>query len=301
MNFLRILPLLFFSFFSLQIVAAWQPKFKVGDKVVAQNLRATGYNGAIGEIRTVPKDSSGRYGVLFNDPEKPLGLKEENLKKYESIDDILDAVLAEMDGGAPQAAPARRTESSQGSNPQDVVNAIFGNPNGLNAMLAAACSMLGGGELAPGALKEAMNGCSQLFQALGGSDAERVQKIMEKELRRSDSSLNAEFNERARELRASLREGLNRLRALNFSEGTIPEGSRGFSSEEAAKRNNAMENAPFTPQMQGSDCPICLEGLTAEKAIVTPDCSCRACYHKECLEAWLATASSCPTCRKNFR
>ena len=82
MNFLRILPLLFFSFFSLQIVAAWQPKFKVGDKVVAQNLRATQYNGAIGEIRTVPKDSSGRYGVLFNDAEKPLGLKEENLKKH---------------------------------------------------------------------------------------------------------------------------------------------------------------------------------------------------------------------------
>ena len=125
--------------------------------------------------------------------------------------------------------------------------------------------------------------------------------MLEKELRRSDSSLNHEFKEKARELRASLRDGLNRLRAQHFSEGTIPEGSRGFSSEEAAKRNNAMENAPFTPQMQGSDCPICLEGLTAEKAIVTPDCSCRACYHKECLEAWLATASSCPTCRKNFR
>lgn len=301
MNFLRIFFLLFFSFLSFQIVAAWQPKFKVEDKVVAQNLRATQYNGAIGEIKTVPKDASDRYSVLFNGHEKALGLKEENLKKYESIDDILDAALAEMDGGAPQAAPV---SSSQKPNPQSILKAIFGNPEKLSHIFSLTSSMFSGNNVNPTSLREVMGAFADLLQNFGDKGAKRAKEIRTELASLSDQNLVAQFNVRAcelRELRATLRDGLNRLRTQHFPGGVVPEDSQGFRVEESAERNKAMREVPFTPEMGGSKCPICLEELIAGNKIVTPDCPCSAYYHKECLCEWLSTVSSCPTCRKNFR
>ncbi|KAL0303968.1 UNVERIFIED_CONTAM: RING-H2 finger protein ATL74 [Sesamum radiatum] len=47
-----------------------------------------------------------------------------------------------------------------------------------------------------------------------------------------------------------------------------------------------------------TDCPICLgEFLDGEKIRVLPKC--HHCFHVKCVDVWLASHSSCPTCRQS--
>ncbi|KAL6533009.1 hypothetical protein OROMI_027121 [Orobanche minor] len=47
-----------------------------------------------------------------------------------------------------------------------------------------------------------------------------------------------------------------------------------------------------------TECPICLgEFLDGEKIRVLPRC--RHCFHVKCVDVWLASHSSCPTCRRS--
>ncbi|KAL0321763.1 UNVERIFIED_CONTAM: RING-H2 finger protein ATL74 [Sesamum calycinum] len=47
-----------------------------------------------------------------------------------------------------------------------------------------------------------------------------------------------------------------------------------------------------------TDCPICLgEFLDGEKIRVLPNC--HHCFHVKCVDIWLASHSSCPTCRQS--
>merc|ERR1712150_206351 len=45
----------------------------------------------------------------------------------------------------------------------------------------------------------------------------------------------------------------------------------------------------------GSHCPVCLEAFVAGDLVRKFPCS--HAFHRECCEAWLATADTCPTCR----
>ncbi|PIN01323.1 hypothetical protein CDL12_26169 [Handroanthus impetiginosus] len=48
-----------------------------------------------------------------------------------------------------------------------------------------------------------------------------------------------------------------------------------------------------------TDCPICLaEFLDGEKIRVLPKC--HHCFHVKCVDIWLASHSSCPTCRRSL-
>lgn len=46
------------------------------------------------------------------------------------------------------------------------------------------------------------------------------------------------------------------------------------------------------------DCPICYEAIDAgcEKVL-----KCKHVFHKECIEKWLSTKSTCPICRKPIK
>ncbi|KAL3653393.1 hypothetical protein CASFOL_003074 [Castilleja foliolosa] len=47
-----------------------------------------------------------------------------------------------------------------------------------------------------------------------------------------------------------------------------------------------------------TECPICLgEFLDGEKIRVLPKC--HHCFHVKCVDVWLASHSSCPTCRRS--
>ncbi|KAL2526813.1 RING-H2 finger protein ATL73 [Abeliophyllum distichum] len=47
-----------------------------------------------------------------------------------------------------------------------------------------------------------------------------------------------------------------------------------------------------------TDCPICLgEFIDGEKVRVLPNC--HHCFHVKCIDIWLASHSSCPTCRQS--
>lgn len=48
-----------------------------------------------------------------------------------------------------------------------------------------------------------------------------------------------------------------------------------------------------------TDCPICLgEFVDGEKMRVLPKC--HHCFHVNCVDVWLASHSSCPTCRRSL-
>mmetsp|Transcript_4008 Transcript_4008/g.9209 ORF Transcript_4008/g.9209 Transcript_4008/m.9209 type:complete len:328 (+) Transcript_4008:6-989(+) len=47
------------------------------------------------------------------------------------------------------------------------------------------------------------------------------------------------------------------------------------------------------------DCPICLEPGVKGEAV--RKLSCGHCFHRECIEAWLSTAATCPTCRSAIK
>ncbi|CAA2957897.1 RING-H2 finger ATL74-like [Olea europaea subsp. europaea] len=48
-----------------------------------------------------------------------------------------------------------------------------------------------------------------------------------------------------------------------------------------------------------TDCPICLcEFMDGEKVRVLPYC--HHCFHVKCIDIWLASHSSCPTCRQSL-
>ncbi|KAL7107543.1 hypothetical protein ACP275_06G061100 [Erythranthe tilingii] len=48
-----------------------------------------------------------------------------------------------------------------------------------------------------------------------------------------------------------------------------------------------------------TDCPICLgDFLDGEKIRVLPKCN--HCFHVNCVDVWLASHSSCPTCRRSL-
>jgi len=51
--------------------------------------------------------------------------------------------------------------------------------------------------------------------------------------------------------------------------------------------------------LRALDCPICLsEFMEGEKVRVLPDC-CHI-FHGDCIDAWLISKPSCPSCRKSL-
>jgi hypothetical protein len=49
-------------------------------------------------------------------------------------------------------------------------------------------------------------------------------------------------------------------------------------------------------------CPICIDEVTIkDDALRSTTCKCASVYHKACLEPWLASKATCPTCRENLR
>ena len=52
-------------------------------------------------------------------------------------------------------------------------------------------------------------------------------------------------------------------------------------------------------QLQFEECTICLDEMKMLSNVVETQCSHR--FHRECLDIWLSTNSSCPNCRRPLR
>ena len=52
-------------------------------------------------------------------------------------------------------------------------------------------------------------------------------------------------------------------------------------------------------QLQFEECTICLDEMKMLSNVVETQCSHR--FHRECLDIWLSTNSSCPNCRRKLR
>lgn len=76
---------------------------------------------------------------------------------------------------------------------------------------------------------------------------------------------------------------------------------RGLLSTEDAAPDGALEHntLPVTQiDAEDSQCPICLEDLTVERAVQTKRC--HHSFHKTCLKHWLQVNQACPMCRQSL-
>ncbi|CAI9762298.1 unnamed protein product [Fraxinus pennsylvanica] len=94
---------------------------------------------------------------------------------------------------------------------------------------------------------------------------------------------------------------VNRL-TVDAIDGQAP--SRGVARKGLKKRT--LRRIPVAEYRSGldsaaafTDCPICLgEFMDGEKVRVLPNC--HHCFHVNCIDIWLASHSSCPTCRRSL-
>lgn len=76
---------------------------------------------------------------------------------------------------------------------------------------------------------------------------------------------------------------------------------RGLLSTQEAAPDGALEHntVPVTEiDAEDSQCPICLEELTVERAVQTKQC--HHTFHKTCLKHWLRANRACPMCRQSL-
>ncbi|XP_026662405.2 RING-H2 finger protein ATL79-like [Phoenix dactylifera] len=91
-----------------------------------------------------------------------------------------------------------------------------------------------------------------------------------------------------------------RRRLRHDDQHETPEEEKGKSGREAASPEETLPSLVYTAGTRlagaAAECAICLaEFAEGERVRVLP--ACNHGFHVKCVQAWLATGSSCPTCR----
>ncbi|PNX78977.1 RING-H2 finger protein ATL72-like [Trifolium pratense] len=97
----------------------------------------------------------------------------------------------------------------------------------------------------------------------------------------------------------SLRQGLHRLLLDTNSPSKTASGNMHKPMGNFYSTGVLVAVGSISTCFVGTDCPICLgEFMDGEKVRVLPNCNHG--FHVECIDKWLLSHSSCPTCRQSL-
>lgn len=56
-----------------------------------------------------------------------------------------------------------------------------------------------------------------------------------------------------------------------------------------------VKQVPFSSELEGEDCPICLSPFTSNEPIF--QIYCKHIFHEVCIKKWIKVNTTCPNCR----